>query len=147
MGKKKAYVGTDGKFLYDVGTDTVSIVLANCTGDPVIEKKLEYREEDDSNFSHHGKLYSLNKVYEQLTLDATQPLLLKWIDDQIADPSNLSTQRFEKADSSVPVIVIKEGEKIWLLDGNHRTAKAKSEGKKWVRAYYITEEILANAKV
>ena len=65
--KRHAYVGADGKFLYDVGTDTVNIVLANCTGNPVVNKKLDYREENSSTFTHWGKEYNLNKIFSTST--------------------------------------------------------------------------------
>jgi hypothetical protein len=34
LSKKKAYVGTDGRFIYPAGTDTISLLLHNLTGEP-----------------------------------------------------------------------------------------------------------------
>lgn len=145
--KRKAYVGTDGNFLYGLGTDTVTIVLANCTGKPVVAKPISYREEETSTFTHYGKEYNLNRVFEQLIEGKTQPILMNWIADQIPNIDTVDKDRLALANPDIPVLTVKEGDKYWLVDGNHRAAVAKSQGRKWIKTYNVTDEMLEKARL
>lgn len=147
MKKRKAYVGTDGKFLYPIGTDTVNIVLRNMTGEPRVLKMLDYRLPESAVFTVDGKKYHANKVLEQLQLDKTRPILLNKLGAQVSE-QNYS----DAVDWSVPVIIHERAKEkdgaLWdLLDGFKRVAKAQADGRLWVRAYVVTDEMLAKALI
>lgn len=107
-----------------------------------------YQEEESSTFTHNGKLYSLNKLFEQTyTLKPTILDLSKveWIlKDSYVDPV-----RLEKADIEIPILVIHDQTlKLWVvLDGTHRVAKATKLKLKNIPAIIVTEEMLKQALI
>lgn len=145
--KRQAYVGPDGGLLYGIEIDTISIVLNNMTGEPEIKQAVSYREHDANTVTFGGAEYSLNRIFEQLTLDNTRPLLLARIADQIPSIDSVNENHVKNVDYNIPVLMTIVGDEYFLLDGKHRVLKAKTENRHWVRAYVVSKEMLQKARI
>jgi len=64
--------------------------------------------------------------------------------DNINEPTKLFKKRTMKANTHYPIMVSEEG---WIIDGSHRVAKQKWEGKKNVKVYIISKEDLEQSKI
>ncbi len=144
--KRKAYIGTDGKFLFSCAVATVELVLHNMTGEPAVEIANEaYQEEDDSLFSHWGVKYNLNKVLElceDIPPEKVDMSELKWCVDK-----NLDKKRVAAADTSHPLIALREDGIVYVCDGNHRLVKLFNEGATSAMVIFIDHDILKKARV
>ena len=64
--------------------------------------------------------------------------------DNIQNPTNLFYKRTMDANTQYPIMVSEEG---WIVDGSHRVAKLKWEGKKYIKAHKISKSDLEKAKI
>lgn len=109
-----------------------------------------YREHADSNFTHRGEKYYLNPL---LALTENRPVQQVAVSDLrwVLDYDTPKPDRKAAADTSVPVLVIKEPEHkeqaLTVVDGLHRLAKAINEGKTHIPARFITSSELQRASV
>lgn len=147
LSQKKAYVGTDGKFLYSTDVNTIALVLYNCTGVPEKTEESPYKEEESSTFTCYGKKYSINKVYEQIHGELPGPILMSRLRDNILPDDQLDPLRLERADINAPLLVFLDKDVYRVLDGNHRLAKAAKLGKRWMRCYVISQDTLDKARI
>lgn len=132
---KKAYVGTDGSLLYDIGTDTIKFVLENMTGNPIVYKPLEYKS--NKIISLNGKKYNLDVIYSQLEEGRTRPLLF----------NKLKFKLTEGVLSNDPILVHQLNDEWIILDGEDRALGIKQKGKHWAKVYVATNEHLEKALV
>lgn len=84
-----------------------------------------YQEEESSTFTHNGKTYSLNILFQEVHSTPVTKINLsevKWI---LAD-SYIDSKRVQQADIKAPILVIYDSKlKLWIvLDGTHRVKKA-----------------------
>jgi len=109
------------------------------------EKAHEAYQEEDSIFTHHGKPYSLNKVFE--LVEGRTPTQVSMDDLKWNVMEDLDTARVTKADPSIPIIAVKESGKYYVLDGNHRLKKLYDAGTKKVSVVLILGPELASCKL
>lgn len=96
-----------------------------------------YQEEDDSAFTHDGKLYKLNPFLAKASMLNAKSIPLddlKWI-LRYSKPE--SDERVEKADTNFPILVTPWKDKLVVIDGLHRMAKALSTKQKDIKAKII----------
>lgn len=147
---KRAYVGTDGKFINRTDVYTVELVLRNLTSDLPPQQKLAtegYQEEAGGTFSHWGVEYDLNHVLAAAESIPYKTVLMKDVDWNVKPLEELDAGRVKNADISFPLIAIKEKNTIYVLDGNHRLRKLYDSKALTVRIKFIDEEILAAARL
>ena len=96
-----------------------------------------YREGKDSTFTHNGKEYELDKVLEEAE---DKPVKQRKVSDLewVLEHGEPNPERVKKADPDVPVIVTRYGDKYVVVDGFHRLAKAKAEGRKSIPTKTVT---------
>ena len=113
-----------------------------------------YKEGPDSTFSHDGKEYSVDKVLALIRKKKLEPVELRtdkdhlgWILFEKTEQGEyvkdiLDPDRMDKADTSIPVIVIKSKRYgLVIVDGTHRLYKAYFiEKKKKLPSYLLTDE-------
>lgn len=146
---RKFYIGTDGRMNFSTATDTIKFVLHNMTGDPE-DKALtleQYSEGADSTFTHLGSEYSIDKLHEVLEKNKVSPNTvfkvedLKWIlNHGVSVPS-----RVDNADTDTPIIVSKENNTLYVVDGFHRLSRAVRDNKEELKGYLITDQKLLDA--
>lgn len=100
-----------------------------------------YKEGERSTVTHNGVEYKLDPIFE-LTHDRSVSDVdlnkLTWI----LKYSDLDPKRVAAADTSVPVIVVRDHSAghtgMVVIDGIHRLAKAEKEGLKTIPARFVT---------
>ena len=103
-----------------------------------------YQEEGDSEFSHDGNRYNLNKALE---IASTKPIeqintnKLTWI----LKHTKVDEERVKNADTSSPLLITKYQGKWAVLDGAHRLTKASRENIEKLPTQYITASELKDA--
>lgn len=134
---------------FSTATDTIKFVLHNMTGDPEDNAVTleEYSEGNDSTFTHHGVEYGIDKLHAVLKEEKVSPNTvfkvedLKWIlDHGVSEPN-----RVNNADTSTPIIVTKESNTLYVIDGFHRLSRAVKDGKEELKGYLITDKKLLDA--
>lgn len=137
---RKAYIGTNGYFKRSVAVANVNLILHNLTGDP-IRPAMESASVMDmfresvaepvvprvDTFTHNGTIYNTNDVHDMSYVIEPVPVSMALLEANIKDVSELDQTRLVKADTSEPLIGIREGGKIHILDGNHRLYKLSLE--------------------
>lgn len=105
-----------------------------------------YQEEDDSEFTHDGVLYNLNKI---LTLTASHTVKMFDIEDLkwAVEDVTLEKARKQRADYSVPLLVTNWQGKWVVIDGTHRLAKALDAGIKELPVRIVSAKELEAARV
>lgn len=100
-----------------------------------------YQEEEDGNFTHNGKKYRLNSVFQVVHDYPVQEVPvseLEWVLEysyEVIDgvkkchscrkgPDTWHAERVANADLNIPIIYTKSGDKLVVLDGLHRLQKA-----------------------
>lgn len=120
----------------------------------ITELDPEYKEGTDSTFTHMGKVYSVDKVLEVIRKKKLKPVELRTDKDNLGwvlfikdnqgryVKDTLDPDRVDKADTSVPVIVLKNEEYgLVVVDGTHRLYRAYFiEKKKKLPSYLLSEE-------
>lgn len=152
---KKAYIGTDGQLLYSCAVETVSLVLHSLTGDPAVpatESRFslldaleEYQEEPGSSFTHWNVKYNLNDVLDMSAAIKPETVTMKHLEWCVV--KDLDPQRVANADTSVPLIAIREKGVVYVLDGNHRLRKLHDQGAQSAQVKFITQDILDIARL
>lgn len=102
---------------------------------------MEYKEGPQSTVTHGKHEYLVDDLIEiDRPVKSIKVSSLDWV----LKYTTTHEDRIEKADLSIPVIVLDVGGKYGLvvLDGAHRLAKAVSEGKKEIMAKVIRESDL-----
>jgi hypothetical protein len=98
-----------------------------------------YQEEEGGSFTHDGKEYDLNKLFE-LTQDFPLAYFfvgdLKWILDEDDQERTLD------ADLNAPILVTQWQDKWVVLDGVHRLAKAISIQQSHLPGRFVTMDQL-----
>lgn len=64
--------------------------------------------------------------------------------DNINEPTELFKKRTMKSNTDYPIMISTEG---WIIDGSHRVAKQKWEGKNKIKVYVISKKDLKRAKI
>jgi hypothetical protein len=64
--------------------------------------------------------------------------------DNIIEPTELFKKRTMKSNTDYPIMVSREG---WIIDGSHRVAKQKWEGKDKIKVHVISKKDLKRAKI
>ncbi len=118
-------------------------LFKNLTTNKYLEK-LAYSEYK-STFTHNGKEYDLNKIFER-TKDLNSKKIsldkIKWI---LKYSGNLNKKRIEHADVSIPVLIYNMGDKKVVLDGAHRLANAFSKNLNEIPYKRVTKEMLLDS--
>lgn len=146
---RKFYIGTDGRMNFSTSTDTIKFVLHNMTGDPedTAVTLEEYSEGKDSTFTHQGVEYGIDKLHEVLREAGVSPSTVFKVEDLkwILDHGVSSPERVDNADTDTPIIVSKESNTLYVIDGFHRLARAVKDNKEELKGYLITDKKLLDA--
>lgn len=102
-----------------------------------------YAEGETSTFSHEGNRYKVDDVIalanKKQTVDFNLSKL-QWLETEPADE-----QRIQRADATVPVIVVEYEPNKWAtLDGFHRARKAIKAGDATIPAKIVTPNEVAS---
>lgn len=88
-----------------------------------------YREGRSSTFTHDGKEYPLDPFFKVAESIREKKLPISKL-DWVIKYSSPERYRVERADTSVPVLVVNDPKHGYVVfDGLHRLIKAKEEGK------------------
>lgn len=103
-----------------------------------------YKEGPLSTFTHNGKQYQLDSIFHLTKHRSFKNIRIDEL-DWILQYDQPDVHRVEKADISVPIIVLLDSSightgKV-VVDGLHRLTKAKKEGKEYIKAkiVYLSE--------
>lgn len=105
-----------------------------------------YQEESDSTLTHEGRQYNLNQLLKDAHDRPTKRMKvseLAWV----LDHTTVEEERIDKADPSAPVLVTESDGKKVVIDGAHRLAKAKRQGKRTIPARLVTQDDLDRALI
>lgn len=105
-----------------------------------------YREEDDSTFESNGKVYNLNKLFQQT--DNVKVIIypvskLKWV-LKYCEPD---PQRVAAADIEAPLLIAEMDKRIVVVDGLHRLTKAVQLNINTLPVKILTSKMLENALI
>lgn len=64
--------------------------------------------------------------------------------ENLEDPTTNFRKRVKKSNTSYPILLSERG---WIIDGSHRVAKLKWQGRRKILAHIISEEDLKNASL
>lgn len=106
---------------------------------------VETYQEDQSYFTHNDVLYDLNGLFKYINDGKSKVKSFKISDlDWIFKYSKPDKKRLNKVDINHPIIVTfdKPENKYVVLDGLHRLAKSKMNGKKNILGWLITSNEL-----
>jgi hypothetical protein len=103
-----------------------------------------YQEEIDSEFTHDGNRYNLNKVLELVSKKPVSNIGINKL-DWILKHTDVDEERAKKADVTTPILITDYKGKIAVVDGVHRLSKAKKEGVEELPTRYISSEELKQA--
>ncbi len=98
-------------------------------------------QEHKSLFSHNNKNYDLNKIFK---IVHNKPIKqfpinkLKWI----LKYSYLKQNRINKSDINYPIIITKEKNKFFVVDGIHRLSKLAENNIQFVNVKFLTNKEL-----
>lgn len=104
-----------------------------------------YQEGKKSTVTHDGKTYSVNKLLkysEELNDEEIDVDKLKWI----LDDTEIDKERVKRA-KCYPILVTRWKDKLVVLDGAHRLAKAVKDNKSKIKGKLITSDILKRSKI
>lgn len=106
-----------------------------------------YQEGPDDTFTHHGAEYRINNVFELAQHIKPVTVKMKGLLWNVKDQSELDASRLAKADTAYPLIAIREGGLIYVLDGNHRLRKLYDQGAAQTQVIFINQAILGVARL
>lgn len=112
-----------------------------------IEKKAAaYSEGPTSTFSHEKRRYSVDKA---IIATAEKPVRQVPVKDLawILKYTKPDAGRTRAADTDVPVLATKYGDKLVVVDGLHRLAKAQAEGRETLPVRYVSRAALSKASI
>lgn len=87
----------------------------------------EYKEGKDSTFTHDGNDYSVDEALAQVKGQKSTPTKVSNL-DWILEHGTPDQKRLDKADLKFPLLATSYQDKLAVVDGYHRLAKAKQEG-------------------
>ena len=109
-------------------------------------KLSEIYQEDDSIFASDGKKYDLNLLFK--LANDKQPENFKISDlDWVLKYDTPRQERVSKANTSIPILVTKRKNDLLVIDGLHRLAKAKANGKKTISGKMISQSEFEKAEI
>ena len=100
-----------------------------------------YQEGEGSSFTHHGKLYDLDKllrIADTLKQQTVSVADCEWI----LAYDTPDSRRKENADLTKPVLVSVEKGVYYVVDGLHRLAKATETGVRSLPAKFVSSQDL-----
>jgi hypothetical protein len=106
---------------------------------------MELYQEEQSIVQHLGMLYCVNKLIQFSEDIVPTNVLLHQVTHNLVN--ELDPDRVLKTDIKIPVIGIKENNKIFILDGEHRITKLQIRKAAFVRVKFITTDILNACKI
>lgn len=115
---------------------------------------LEAYQEQDSTFESDGKLYDLNKLFQDtehapVAYFKIEDLL--WVfdgQDINYEEETEDASRVEQADLTIPILVTAYKDSSWLVvDGLHRLVKALREKKEYLPGRVLSEESMNRARL
>lgn len=86
-----------------------------------------FYQEEDSYFQHEGKNYSLNDLFARTRLIPAKSMSVKNL-EWIIPYGNPDPERVAKANTDIPIIIMRWNDKWVVVDGYHRLVKAKRYG-------------------
>lgn len=107
----------------------------------------QYQEHPNDTFTHHGIHYYVNPLL--LYASNIEPIKVNMSDiiSNVKDINELDVDRVNKADTSYPLIAIKEKGIIYVLDGTHRLRKMYDQKFKTVMVKFVTQQQLEKCRV
>jgi len=112
------------------------------------KQKRHIYQEEGFTFEADGKIYDMNKVYEQTSEMDTVFIpfspAITWILSEVKD---ITEEDVMKVDYDYPILVVAMDNKWYVIDGIKRMIKAILEHKKGIRAIDVPHIVLANACV
>lgn len=147
---KRAYVGSDGKLLYSAGVDTVDIVLWNMTGDPVPRVRPgveEHQANNDDVVTYNEKQYSVNKLLELVSKEQAQDVSMSELEWMRESLGSLDKRRVASTIPGIPLIAIRDDDRVVVLDGKYRLAKLFEQGAQKVRIRFVEDNDINAALV
>lgn len=105
-----------------------------------------YQEDEDSTVTHNKKEYSLNML---LKLSADMAVEYYPVDDMkwILEFTTVTPKRKKRAELDKPLLITKLKDKLVVLDGAHRLAKAVGKKAKTLPCKFIDDALLNLAKI
>lgn len=105
-----------------------------------------YQEEPGSTFTHDGREYDLNYL---LRCSRLFPITAVPVDELtwVLEYDSPNVHRLIAADLEAPVLVTLWNDKLVVLDGLHRMAKAMVMGRKTIPGRYIPAYVLSLALI
>lgn len=103
-------------------------------------------QEYKSIVTHNSKNYDLNKIFRIVNNKSTKLFLiskLKWI----LKYTDSNKTRISKSNIKYPIIIVKENNKYFVIDGIHRLQKAINQNEKLILVKRITQKELNSAKI
>jgi hypothetical protein len=108
-------------------------------------REFRYSEEPGGTFTHDGKKYLLNpllSVTRNFPINEFSVDSLKWILDLYDDGKDV-----DYADTSVPILIGRWGDKFVVLDGYHRLKKATQQGLEIIPGKFVDDELLSYFRI
>ena len=99
-----------------------------------------YQEEEESSITHLGFTYRLNpllRIADGLPTDYLHVSEMQWLFHP-ARIKRMDQERIARADLKAPLLVLRFGNRIYVLDGAHRMARAIEE-----RRYMLPCKVLS----
>ena len=107
-------------------------------------KTAAYSEGATSTFSHEKRRYSVDKAIAATQQKAVRQVPVKDL-EWILKYTKPDAGRARAADTDVPVLATKYGDKLVVVDGLHRLAKARAEGRETLPVRYVARADLGKA--
>lgn len=102
----------------------------------IVKRTVEtYQEEPEGTFTHDGEEYDLNAVLKAVEHQETIEIDIDQL-DWVLDYDTPDEDRLEAADTDAPIVV---AIRMTVVDGLHRLAKAKKEGKLTLKTKLISD--------
>lgn len=108
-----------------------------------------FEKTSENSFTHNGNEYNLSLLIDIIKDNPIEEIKvddLTWI-FEFDNPLLDDPERITTADIKVPIIVVKFYNKIVVLDGLHRLAKAKIKELKTLPGRYVEKEQLLKARI
>lgn len=105
-----------------------------------------YQEYLTDTFTHHGVEYYINPVLIHASEIEAIEVSMSELEDNVKPERELDKKRLREADTSFPLIGVKEKGIIYILDGNHRLRKLYNRKAKTAMVKFITHEHLEQAR-
>lgn len=112
-----------------------------------MQKQNVYQEYFTDTFTYWGVEYYINPILRHVSEIEAVEVPMEDVEWNVKPERELDKKRLKEADTSFPLIGIKEKNVIYILDGNHRLRKLYIQKAKTVMVKFITHEHLEQARV